>query len=266
MDLHMVKASAELTWGFSVLALVVAAAFPVLLFRASRAAGERDAGMRGVRAAGLAALWLAVTFAAGASGRLRFDTVPPTMLVAMIVSWAMALRIGLGPTGRRLAASTPLGLLVLVQAFRLPLELLMHRASNEGLMPVQMSFSGRNWDIVTGTSALVLGIAIVARRGRVARWLVGAWNAVGALLLANVLVVALLSAPTPLRVFMNEPANTWIAHAPWIWLPAVLVPAAIAGHIIVFRRLRMEARRRTVAPSTSSTSPERKPDRAPATV
>jgi len=198
------------------------------------------------------ALWVGVTFAAAASGRLRFDTVPPTMGVLLIASWAMALRLGLGRTGSRLAQSTPLALLVLVQAFRLPLELLMHRAYGEGLMPVQMSFSGRNFDIVTGTTALLLGVAMTAWRGRVPPRLVLAWNVIGTLLLANVLVIALLSAPTPLRVFMNEPANVWIAHAPWVWLATVFVPAAIAGHVIIFRRLRMEAR--GVAPSSSRTA------------
>lgn len=240
----MVKASAELTWGFAALALLVAAAFSVLLFRAARAAGDGDAGKRAVRAAVLTALWLAATFAAGASGRLRFDTLPPTMMVLMAISWAVALRVGLSATGARLAEWTPLSILVGVQAFRLPLELLMHRAAGEGLMPVQMSFSGRNFDIVTGTTALLLGVALWARRERVPLGVVAAWNLMGTLLLANVLVIALLSAPTPLRVFMNEPANTWIAHAPWVWLPAVFVPAAIAGHVLVFRRLRMEARRR----------------------
>lgn len=29
------------------------------------------------------------------------------------------------------------------------------------------------------------------------------------ILLANIVGVALLSAPTPLRIFMNEPANVW---------------------------------------------------------
>jgi len=245
----MVKASAELTAGFAALALMVAAALPVLLFRAARAAGEVDAAKRGLRAAVLTALWLAATFAAGASGRLRFDTLPPTMVVLMAISWAMALRVGLSATGARLAEGTPLALLVGVQGFRLPLELLMHRAAGEGLMPVQMSFSGRNFDIVTGTTALLLGAALAAWRGRVPPRLVAAWNVMGALLLANVLVVALLSAPTPLRVFMNEPANTWIAHAPWVWLPAVFVPAAIAGHVLVFRRLRLEARRGAAAPT-----------------
>ncbi|HEU4562216.1 MAG TPA: hypothetical protein VFS20_30585 [Longimicrobium sp.] len=255
----MVKGSAELTWGFAALALIVAAAFPVLLYRAARAAGEPDAGKRGLRAAVLTALWLAVTFAAGASGRLSFATMPPTMMLALLVMWAIALRIGLGPVGARLAEHTPLVLLVGVQAFRLPLELLMHRAYTEGLMPGQMSFSGRNFDIVTGTSALLLALAMVVWRERVPLRLVAAWNVMGTLLLANVLTVAMLSAPTPLRVFMNEPANVWITASPWIWLPAVFVMAAIAGHIIVFRRLRMEARRRAGAPSAARAKTSRTP-------
>lgn len=68
-----------------------------------------------------------------------------------------------------------------------------------------------------------------------------AWNTLGLVLLANIVTVALLSAPTPLRVFMNEPANVWITHAPWVWLPAVMVFAALAGHVLVYRRLLVEA-------------------------
>jgi len=64
----------------------------------------------------------------------------------------------------RLARGTPLAVLVIVQSFRLPLELAMHRAFVEGLMPVQMSYSGLNFDIVTGTTALVLGLAMMVTR------------------------------------------------------------------------------------------------------
>ncbi|HEX6748006.1 MAG TPA: hypothetical protein VF092_12000 [Longimicrobium sp.] len=236
----MVKASIELTWGFAALALLVAAAFPVLVYRSARSVGDADAPRRGLVTAALTAAWMAVTFALAASGRLRFDTVPPTMLPLMLVAWGLALRVGLSRTGARLAEGLPLAVLVGVQGFRLPLELLMHRAWSEGLMPVQMSFNGRNFDIVTGTTALLLAAWLVAARGRVPLRVVAAWNVVGTLLLANVLVVALLSTPTPLRIFTNEPANVWIAQAPWIWLPAIFVPAAIAGHVVIFRRLRRE--------------------------
>jgi hypothetical protein len=174
---------------------------------------------------------------------------PPTMMVAIVLSLALALRIGLSGTGGRIAAGVPLAMLVGVQGFRLPLELLMHRAYGEGLMPVQMSYSGRNFDIVTGITALVLAAALWLAPQRVSlRWVM-VWNALGFGLLMNVLTIALLSAPTPLRVFMNEPANVWIAQAPFVWLPAVFVLAALAGHVVIFRRLRMEMRGRDEASS-----------------
>jgi hypothetical protein len=74
-------------------------------------------------------------------------------------------------------------------------------------------------------------------------WGVRLWNWMGLALLVNIVVISNLSAPTPLRVFMNEPANEWIARAPFVWLPAVMVLTALLGHVVVFRRLRMEARR-----------------------
>src|SRR4051794_14482310 len=137
----MVKASMGLAVAFGVLAGLVAAGFPVLLPRAGVAAGDAGQARRRARRAALAtAAWMAATFAAAASGRLSFATVPPTMGVVIVLSLALALRIGLSETGGRIAAGVPLALLVGVQGFRLPLGLLLHRAYAEGLMPVQMSY------------------------------------------------------------------------------------------------------------------------------
>ena len=250
----MVKASTFLVMAFAILAVLVAAAFPLLLRRAEMASGDAvRANRRAARAAVATAAWMAITLAAAASGWLSFASVPPTMGVAIVLSLALALRIGLSGVGGRLAAGVPLAMLVGVQGFRLPLELLLHRAYAEGLMPVQMSFSGRNFDIVTGSTALVLAAALWLAPQRVSPRLVLAWNLVGLGLLLNVLTVALLSAPTPLRVFMNEPANVWITRPPFVWLPAVFVAAALAGHVIIFRRLRMEMAARGTAALTEGT-------------
>lgn len=43
------------------------------------------------------------------------------------------------------------------------------------------------------------------------------------------------SARAPLRVFAGEPANRFVATAPYIWLPVFLVPGAWLGHLLVFR-------------------------------
>jgi hypothetical protein len=239
----MVKASMGLMVAFGALAVLVAAAFPVLLHRAETATGDAaPAKRRALRAALATAAWLAATFAAAASGRLSFATVPPTMGVVIVLSLALALRIGLSGTGARIAAGVPLALLVGMQGFRLPLELLLHRAYAEGLMPVQMSYSGRNFDIVTGITAIILAAALWMAPQRVSPRLVLLWNLLGLTLLANVVTIAILSAPTPLRVFMNEPSTAWTTQAPFVWLPAVFVLAALAGHIVIFRRLRADAR------------------------
>ena len=157
----------------------------------------------------------------------------------------LAFAIGASRLGLRIATGIPLAALVGVQAFRFPLEMMLHRAFREGLMPVQMSYSGFNFDILTGLSAIGVALYLVKRPH--ALGVVRVWNVAGIVLLANVLTIAVLSTPTPIRVFHNEPANEWIAHAPWVWLPAVFVVAAIIGHIIVFRRLRYESRVRAQA-------------------
>jgi hypothetical protein len=244
----MVNASPVLVWSFVGLALLVAAGFVVAVHRAAVSTAHPDPRRLAIAAAVATAAWLALTAGLAAGGVMSFTSRPPTMLILVPVIVALGIGLAASSLGRRLATGLPLAVLVGSQAFRLPLELSMHRAYTEGLMPVQMSYSGRNFDILTGISALIVA-AVLVRRPK-ALWLVRVWNVAGLILLANILTVALLSAPTPFRVFHNEPANVWITHAPWIWLPAVFVLAAIVGHATVFRRLRHEARVQASAPPT----------------
>jgi hypothetical protein len=181
------------------------------------------------------AAWMLVTYISAARGALRFDSRPPTMMLVLAAVFVIAFAAGFSPFGKQLALGLSLAALVGLQAFRFPLELLMHRAYEDGLMPVQMSFSGRNFDIVTGITATVLGLVLWKRD--VPRWVVQLWNVMGILLLANILTLAILSTPMPFRRFWNEPANVWITRAPHVWLPAVFVLLAIMGHIMIARRL-----------------------------
>lgn len=198
---------------------------------------RRVARRRALLASLLAAAWMTITGLAAARGLLHMWA-PPTMLLVLVASGAIAIALGLSRLGLQIALAVPLAALVGVQGFRLVLELAMHRAYVEGLMPVQMSYSGRNFDIVTGISALLVGGWLAT--GRRSLTLVAAWNLLGVATLANVLVVAQLSAPTPFRVFMEEPANVWISRAPWVWLPSVMVLSALLGHLLVLRRLMAE--------------------------
>lgn len=245
----MMDASSFLTWSFAALAILVAAVFPISVTWARlRLGAPRPAALRaGIVAAAALATWMTITGVAAAAGYLDFGRLPPPMGIIVVAALIGAVTLSASPIGRDLAAGLPLAFLVGVQNFRLPLELIMHRAATEGVMPVQMSYSGLNFDILTGVGAIL--VAGLLWRGRASLRVVRAWNWMGLVLLINITVISILSTPTPLRVFDAEPANVWITHAPFVWLPAVMVTGALFGHLVVFRRLRLE---RTAAVAASA--------------
>ena len=234
-------ASPLLFWSFILLAGVLASMVVWLTAVAGRQLGEPVETRRRwtVRTAVVVAAWLGLAWATAATGVLaRFDLRPPPLVLLPLGVFSAAALAAWSPYGTRLIAGLPLTVLVGMQGFRVPLELLMHQAAVEGLMPRQMSFAGWNFDILSGIGAIVVAWAL--HRGYGGRRLVLAWNWMGALLLANVLVIAIVSMPA-IAAFGPEALNTWIAFPPFVWLPAVMVLTAIAGHLLVARALTQPA-------------------------
>lgn len=223
------------------------AALSVVVVGALIAAVWRVAPRAVPRAGVAAAVWLGATAGLAASGLLSFATVPPTMLLLIAALTVATVLFARGGTGLALATELPLGVLVGYQCFRIPVELWLHRGWVEGVFPVQMTYSGLNFDIVTGISAL--GVAWLVHTGVGGRRLVIAWNLLGLVLLLTIVTIAILSSPAPFRAFEQGPANTYVTGFPGVWLPAVLVQAALLGHLLVFRRL--------LSPSSPPREPER---------
>jgi hypothetical protein len=231
------RASMFVTIGIGGLAVIVASLFVLGYATAVQRTGGSAAYAR-MRTRSLLLAWMMLFAVLAERGVLaRFDQKPPPLALAMIAFVGSGLVLGLSPIGERLARGLPIAWLVGAQAFRLPLELVMHQAAREGVMPVEMSFAGYNFDIVTGATAVV--VAYLAARGRATRTLVLAWNVLGSVLLATIVTIAVLASPM-IRAFGDDPAhvNTWIAHFPFIWLGTVLVAAAVLGHVVIFRALR----------------------------
>src|SRR5262245_11829890 len=179
---------------------------------------------------------MALTWFAASSGILQqWDRRPPPFALIIAGVVIVSLILAFGGVGTRLARHIPLWTLVAIQSFRLPLELAMHSLYERGIMPIQMSYSGRNFDIVTGITAIV--VAMLAKAGYGGRTLVAAWNVLGLALLVNVVVVAIVSTPT-FQFFGPDRVVTFVTYTPFVWLPAVMVVAALAGHLVIFRALR----------------------------
>src|ERR1041385_8660187 len=181
MPVGIPEGSMALRAGFTALAVVVALGFVGGVWKVV----GRKAGFLAVAGA---ALWMALTAGAASAGLLSFSG-PPTMPLLALLTVAIVIGVSRSALGSRLALDLPLAALVGFQSFRVAVELLMHRASLEGLMPVQMSYSGRNFDIVTGLTAIPVALWVARRNSP---RLVLAWNVLGTALLANILVVALL--------------------------------------------------------------------------
>ena len=137
--------------------------------RCAAARAPRPAGPRLVRAPGRAL--------AGSGVLAQFDGRPPPLALFLAALVAGAIAFGTSRFAEPLAHGLPLAGLVGFQAFRLPLELVMHEAARAGVMPSLLSFSGWNFDIATGT--LALPVAALVAAGRAPRWLVPAWNTLG---------------------------------------------------------------------------------------
>jgi hypothetical protein len=204
---------------------------------ASRVLDEPDDVRRSATTGTLvvAALWMALTWMAADSGvLLQWDATPPPFALLVLAIVGLAATMAFTPYGTRLVLGLPLWTLIAIQGFRLPLELAMHGMYERGIMPEQMSFSGRNFDILTGISALL--VAWLVATGRCGRRVALAWNILGLALLLNIVGIAIVSTPR-FQLFGPDRLNTWVMYPPFVWLPAVMVLAALAGHLLIFRAL-----------------------------
>lgn len=211
----------------------------VVLVAAAAVVGCRRAGYPLQYVGVLLVAYLVLPGILARSGALnRYNPLPAPALALLLLLTLLTLGLTLSNIGSRLVAAVSLGGLLALQGFRIVVEWLLHRLYQEGVVPIQMTYSGRNFDIVSGLTGLALGIWLL-RGGIVARPLVWGWNFLGLALLANIVVTAILSTPVPFRVFLNDPPNLLPSTFPFVWLPSFLVQVALASHLLVFRKLRL---------------------------
>ena len=99
-----------------------------------------------------------------------------------------------------------------------------------------MTFEGRNFDILAGISAPFIAY-FAFKENEIKQKLLLIWNIIGLGLLLNIVVNAFLSAPSPLQLFAFDQPNIAILNFPISFLPTVMVPIVLFGHLVSIRRL-----------------------------
>jgi hypothetical protein len=207
----------------------------------NRAGIERDKRRRIIMRTGFALiLWCAFLKRISEMNFMhQWDAMPPRLAIVIVPPLIAAIVLVFSNRINLLLRLVPVQWLVWIQSFRVFMELILLWLFLENLIPVQMTFEGLNFDILAGLTAIAFGYGLNSGKFKPGAWILW-WNLFSLALLVNIVVVAALSAPLPMRVFMNEPANTIVAYFPFVWLPGFVVPVAYTMHFLSIRKYFLE--------------------------
>ena len=187
---------------------------------------------------GLAAwtLFIGIWSISGMMG--NFNLFPFNVMPVIVIPLITILIITFSKTFKEIVIHIPQQNLIRLQSFRIFVEVLLWALFITNVAPVQMTFEGRNFDVLSGLTAIV--VAYLVARNSISKTVIIIWNIACLGLLINIVSVALLSMPTPFRLFMNEPVNTIVTLFPVSLLPGLLVPLAYALHFFSLRQLALK--------------------------
>jgi len=181
--------------------------------------------------------WLVFILVVAERGILNnFHSMPPRIFIVTLPIILLILLLFLSPKFLRLTDHLNPFWLIYPQCFRIIMELILWLLYRYHIVPRQMTFEGWNFDILAGLTAPFVAYYCFRKQ----KWspiVAIIWNFGGLLLLANIIIISMLSTPYPFRYFMNEPANTIIFNFPFVWLPSFVVPFALLLHLLSLRRL-----------------------------
>jgi hypothetical protein len=182
-------------------------------------------------------VWLILQTAIGLTGFYAFTkSVPPRFVLLLMPPMILVIMLFITPKGRAFTNGFDIKTLTLFHIVRIPVELTLYWLYQHKAIPQIMTFEGRNFDILCGlTAPLVYYFGYI--KNILAKNIILLWNIICLFFLANIVVMAVLSAPFPFQKFGFDQPNIAIFYVPFIWLPGFIVPAALLAHLATIRQL-----------------------------
>jgi hypothetical protein len=182
--------------------------------------------------------WLALQAVLSFAGFYQHTgTIPPRL--ALLIGPPLIVIIGLflSKKGQSFIDEVRLDQLTLLHSVRIVVEIVLLLLFIHKAVPEAMTFERNNFDILAGlTAPLVYYLAFV--RKTLTRQVLLLWNILCLGLLINIVLTALLAAPTAFQQTAFDQPNIAIQYFPFVWLPAVVVPIVLFSHLIAIQRLR----------------------------
>lgn len=157
------------------------------------------------------------------------DTLPPRFVLVLLPTTILII-ISLLPKYRdKFLKNRNLTVSTFLHSVRIPVEIILFYLFVNKMIPELMTFEGRNFDILAGLTAPIIGTLVLTRRA--SNRLLIFWNVISLGLVCLILINGILSSELPFQKFGFEQPNRAIIYFPFILLPAVIVPIVIYTHL-----------------------------------
>lgn len=169
----------------------------------------------------------------------QFEKLPPRFLILVIPALLFVMAsVFYKPLNQR-NKEISLRALVLVHVVRIPVEFVLLWLGQNGKIPMELTFEGRNFDILAGITAPMVFLWGF-ENGKAKKTLNLIWNVIFLGFLLNIVSQAILSAPFPFQQFGFDQPNIAVFYFPFIWLPGFIVPIVLFAHLVSIKRLLKE--------------------------
>ena len=181
--------------------------------------------------------WMLIQAIISLTGFYRIsNSLPPRFVFLIGPGIIFSILLLMTKWGKEFIDKLDLKTLTLMHSIRIPVEITLFFVYSAGLIPVLMTFEGNNFDIISGLTAPIMFylVFILKKLNRLALLI---WNLLCMGLLINVLGIAILSAQTPFQKLAFDQPNIGVTFFPFIWLPCMVVPIVLIGHLSAIRQL-----------------------------
>ena len=170
------------------------------------------------------------------------DGLPPRFVLLVLPPLLLILILFLTKSGKKFIDGLPAKVLTQLHVVRVFVEIVLWWLCAYHFIPTLMTFEGRNFDILAGlTAPLVVYFGFV--KHKLSNTFILVWNIVGLLLLLNIVINAVLSAPFRFQQFAFDQPNVAVLYFPFVWLPCFIVPVVLFSHLVLIRRNLHEMRK-----------------------
>ncbi|HRG39624.1 MAG TPA: hypothetical protein PK289_13920 [Bacteroidia bacterium] len=181
-------------------------------------------------------LWLLLQAIVARTGFYTFVTQPPRFPLLVGPTFLFIILLFVTAKGRNFIDTLDGKALTLLHIVRIPVEMVLFWLFLCKTVPQEMTFEGRNLDIISGLSAPFIYYFGYVKQ-KLSRPILLCWNFLCLGLLTNIVLHAIFALPGLFQTYAFDQPNIAVMYFPFVWLPCCIVPLVLFSHLACIRQL-----------------------------